>query len=84
MSPDLNQDMVDGMDDTAGLLPPHKPAARTSAFYWQGQPSEIAPLLRPSSMARTTEPKSYSYPVEGREAGEKSSNKRQALVRGGI
>jgi len=84
MSPELDQDMVDGMDDTAGLLPAHKPASRQSAFFWQGQPSEIAPLLRPSPMARTTQSKSYSYPVEGRDAGLASFHKREALIRGGI
>ena len=84
MLPPLTKDMVDGMDDTAGLLPAHKPASRQSAFYWRGQPSEIAPLLRPHHMARDPKPNSKSFPVEGREAGEKSANKRHALIRGGI
>lgn len=84
MSPELDQDMVDGMDDTAGLLSPNKPAAPSSAFLWRGQPSVIAPLLRPHHMARDPKPNSKSFPVEGREAGEKSANKRHALIRGGI
>jgi len=86
MSPELTQDMIDGQDDMAGLLPAHKPASRNSAFYWRGQPSEIGTLLRPSNKDRSANGKAnrYSCPVEGREAGEKSTNKRHALVRGGI
>lgn len=84
MLPPLTKDMVDGMDDTAGLLPSHLPASRQSAFYWRGQPSEIAPLLRPHHMARDPKPNSKSFPVEGREAGQKSFDKRQALLRAEI
>ena len=84
MKPELNQDMVDGMDDTAGLLPAHKPAAKNSAFFWRGQPSEIAPLLRPHPMNRDPKPNSKSFPVEGREAGQKAFDKRQALLRAEI
>lgn len=84
MSPALSDDMVAGMDDTAGLLPAHKPASRQSAFFWRGQPSVIAPLLRPHHMARDPKPNSKSFPVEGREAGLKAFDKRQALLRAEI
>jgi len=84
MTFELSQDMLDGMDDMGGLLPAHPPAAPTSAFFWQGQTSAIAPLLRPPPMARNTLTKSYSYPIEGREAGLASFHKRDALIRGGI
>lgn len=86
MIPVLKQDMVDGMDDTAGLLPSHLPAARHSAFYWRGQPSEIGALLRPSNKDRSANGKAsrYSAPVEGREAGQKAADKRQALMRAEI
>lgn len=45
MKPELSDDMVDGMDEMAGLHLVHKPAARNSAFYWRtGEPSVFASL----------------------------------------
>ncbi|WP_295986413.1 hypothetical protein [uncultured Variovorax sp.] len=84
MSPALNDDMVDGMDDTAGLLSPNKPAAPSSVFLWRGQPNQIGPSLRPHPMSRNPKPNSKSFPVEGREAGQKAFDKRQALLRAEI
>lgn len=84
MSPALSDTMVEGMDEMGGLHLVHKPAAPTSAFFWRGQPSEIAPLLRPHHMARDPKPNSKSFPVEGREAGQKAFEKHQALLRAEI
>lgn len=86
LTPQLTDAMVDGMDDTAGLLRAHKPATRQSAFFWRGQPSVIGALLRPSNKDRSANGKAnrYSYPIEGREAGQKAFDKRQALKRAGI
>ena len=86
MSPELSQDMVDGQDDMAGLLPAHLPASSNSAFFWRGSPSAIGATLKPSNKDRSKAAVNarYSYPVEGREAGLASFHKRDALKRGGI
>jgi hypothetical protein len=84
MNFDFAQDMIDGMDDTAGLLPAHLPASQQSAFFWQGQPSVVAAQLRPQRIDRSTAARHYSHPVEGQAAGEKSFHRRQAIRLGGI
>lgn len=84
MNTALTQDMADGMDDTAGLLPAHLPASQQSAFFWQGQPSVVGAQLRPHKMDRSTAARHYSHPVEGKAAGEKSFHRRQAIRLGGI
>jgi hypothetical protein len=84
MNPALTQDMIDGADDMAGLLPAHLPASQQSAFFWKGQPSTVGAQLRPHRMDRSTEARHYSYPVEGQAAGEKSFHRRQAIRLGGI
>lgn len=84
MNNDFTRDMIDGMDDMAGLLPSHLPASTNSAFFWQGQPSAIAPQLRPHRMDRSTAARHYCYPVEGQVAGEASFHRRQAIRLGGI
>jgi len=84
MNAAITQDMADSMDDMAGLLPPHPPASQQSAFFWQGQPSVVAPQLRPHKMDRSTEARRYCWPIEGQAAGEKSFHRRQAIRLGGI
>jgi len=86
MKPSLTDAMVEAMDDMGGLHLQHKPAAPQSAFFWRGSPSAIGASLKPSNKDRSKAATNarYSYPVEGREAGEKSANKRHALIRGGI
>jgi len=84
MNATITQDMADGMDDMAGLLPPHLPASTNSAFYWEGQPSTIGATLRPKRVDRSTAPKHYAYSLEGQAAGQKSADRRDAIRRGGI
>ena len=84
MNATITQDMADGMDDMAGLLPAHLPASTNSAFFWQGQPSAITPHLRPHRIDRSTAARHYCYPVEGQKAGEASFHRRQAIRLGGI
>lgn len=70
----------------------HKPAAPTSAFFWQGQPSVIGASLRKPTTNLRTWPKDsqnakgqkYSPPVIGRAAEQRARDKRAALLRGGI
>lgn len=85
MIPALTEDMVDGMDDTAGLLPPHPRAAPHSAFFWNdGTPSALGAKLRPPTLTRNLRARSDSYPIESRESYQKSQDRRAALIRGGI
>jgi hypothetical protein len=84
MNATITQDMADGMDDMAGLLPPHPPAPTNSAFFWQGQPSIVGAQLRPRRVDRSTEARRYCYPVEGQAAGEASFHRRAAIRLGGI
>lgn len=62
----------------------------TSVFAWREQPSEIgganalARRATPQALRRAAQAKRYSPPIEGRGAGERSTHKRAALVRGGI
>jgi hypothetical protein len=84
MNPALTQEMIDGMDDTAGLLPAHLPASQQSPFFWRGTQSVIGAQLRPHKMDRSTEARRYCYPVEGQAAGEASFHRRAAIRLGGI
>lgn len=84
MNPALTQEMIDGADDMAGLLPSHLPASNNSAFFWQGQSSIVGAQLRPHKMDRSTEARRYCYPVEGQAAGEASFHRRAAIRLGGI
>lgn len=84
MNGPLTQEMVDGADDMAGLLPAHLPASQQSPFFWQGQPSVLAAQLRPHRMDRSTNQRHYAYSVEGQAAGRASTDRRDAIRRGGI
>lgn len=59
-----------------------KPASRQSAFFWQGSPSVIgATLPAPKADAKVIR---YSAPIEGREAGQRATDKRDAARRSKI
>ncbi|AVQ81682.1 hypothetical protein [Variovorax sp. PMC12] len=82
MIPALNQDMVDGMDDTAGLLPGHLPASRNSAFFWRDQPSVLASQFPAPKRKPTSKPAHIT--LTGREQGLRDADRNFALRMGSI
>jgi hypothetical protein len=84
MSVALGAEMVAGMDDMAGLLPAHPPAAQHSAFFWKGQPSALGAQLKPSNKDRSHTAGRNHITLTGRAQGQRDADRRDALKRGGI
>jgi hypothetical protein len=79
MSPAMTQDMVDGMDDTAGLLRPPQPAF---VFAPSGIRHDRAPALY--RVNGLTTPKSRGIRITGSAQGQRDADRRDAIKRGGI
>jgi hypothetical protein len=79
MTPALTQEMIDGMDDTAGLLRAPQPAF---VFAPSGIKYDRAPTQYRVNGLST--PKSRGIPIIGSAQGQRDADRRDAIKRGGI